>query len=64
MNTTTASRRVPRPCSLAVTVAATGEHGVAYVQWADGTYAVKLTTGGWADSVPAAALVFHGQAAA
>ena len=50
------------PCSLAVTVA-TGERGVAYVQWADGSYAVKLDSGAWIEATPSE-LTFVGAAKA
>lgn len=58
------ARKVARPCQLEVVIDATGEHGVAYCQWQDGEYAVKLdATGEWVDVDPAA-LTFIGQAAA
>jgi len=56
-------RKVARPCTLEVVITATGEHGVAFVQWADGEYAVKLDSGAWVD-VDASSLTFIGQAAA
>lgn len=59
----TPARKVARPCQLEVVVVATDEHGVAYVQWSDGEYAVKLDSGSWVDVDPSS-LVFLGQAAA
>ena len=40
----------PRPCSLDVSILATGEHGTTVVQWADGTYAVRLDDGSWCEA--------------
>lgn len=59
----TPARKVARPCQLEVVITATDEHGVAYCQWSDGEYAVKLDTGGWADVDPSG-LTFIGQAEA
>lgn len=40
-------------CSLVVSIVATGERGVAFVQWDDGSYAVKLDSGKWVEATPA-----------
>ena len=45
-----ATTRCPRPCSLVVSILATGEHGTALVQWADGSYAIRLDTGEWCEA--------------
>jgi hypothetical protein len=39
-----------RPCSLVVSILATGERGLASVQWADGAYAVRLDSGEWCEA--------------
>lgn len=58
----TPARKVARPCQLEVVITATDERGVAYCQWLDGEYAVKLdSSGSWVDVDPSG-LVFVGQA--
>lgn len=49
--------RTHRPCSLVVSILATGEHGIAFVQWNDGAYSVKLDSGKWCEAA-ASELVF------
>jgi hypothetical protein len=44
--------RTHRPCSLVVSILATGEHGVALVQWGDGAYSIKLDAGVWVEAQP------------
>lgn len=55
--------RTHRPCSLVVSILATGERGVAFVQWGDGAYSVKLDSGVWCEAQPSE-LVFLRAAAA
>lgn len=44
--------RTHRPCSLVVSILATGEHGVAFVQWSDGAYSIRLDSGAWCEAQP------------